>query len=81
MKTIKIAYLQQKPAEPPQSNQAGPDAGNVQIRQLLQLIKEYREKEEAFFDKIKRNEFAKDEKHHMMKCRQKLDYLLQTIQL
>jgi hypothetical protein len=47
----------------------------------VEVVKLYRKQEEAFFDKIKRKEFAGDEKHHMMKTREKLDRILDTIKL
>ncbi len=52
-----------------------------QATDLLELIKLYRHQEEAYFAKIKRNEFALNEKDKMMQTRKKLDYLLITIKL
>jgi hypothetical protein len=72
MKTIKIAYLHQKQAEEPAQSQA---------QQLLQLIKLYREQEEAYYSKLKFNQFAGSEKEVMMQTRKKLDNLIYTINL
>ncbi len=63
----------------PQPQQPNPDI--EQCRQLLQLIRLYRQYEEAWFEKIKRKEFAVNEKNRMMESRRKLDYFISTITL
>lgn len=73
MRTIKIIPLQNK--QTPEV-EIFPSREMDKLTELLRLIKLYRHQEEAFFDKIKRSEFAKDEKHHMMKTRKLLDNLL-----
>lgn len=58
-----------------------PAPGSDQLRNLVEVVKLYRHQEQAYFEKIKRKEFAKDELHHMKKTQEKLDLLLQRIEL
>lgn len=80
MKSIKIresfeSYLKgQKHLVVPDKDQT-----EDQCRQLVHLIKLYREQEEAYHDKLRRNQFAVNEKDRLMHTRKQLDYLLHII--
>jgi hypothetical protein len=50
-------------------------------KQMVELIRTYRQQQKAYFAKLKKREFAKDEQHHMMKTQEKIDQLLKLIQL
>lgn len=83
MKTLSTIQAMQKWRLANQAPDASPDHPPVpdQVRQLLEVVRLYRKQEEDYYSKVKRKEFAKDELHHLMKTKQKLDNLLLTIQL
>jgi hypothetical protein len=54
---------------------------NEQFRQLVEFTRQYRHYQRLYFAKLKKNEFAKDEQHFMMKYQEKIDQLLKQIPL
>lgn len=52
-----------------------------QLKKLLELTKLYRQYEEAWFEKVRKKEFAVNEKDRMMATRRQLDQLLATIEV
>jgi hypothetical protein len=58
-----------------------PDTEIIRLRELVELTREYRKWQKAYFAKLKRKEFAKDEQHFMMKYQEKIDQLLKNIKL
>jgi hypothetical protein len=52
---------------------------NEQFRKLVEYTRQYRHYQKQYFAKLKKNEFAKDEQHFMMKYQEKIDTLLKSI--
>jgi hypothetical protein len=49
-----------------------------QCRQLLQIVRQYREQEDQYYSKLKFNLPAFNEKEKLMQTRKQLDFLLHT---
>ena len=90
MKSIKALALALSKPEESESFKKGNSSINqpgrdevivIQLKQLYEYIKLYREYQKLYFTKLKRREFAKDEQHFMMKYQEKIDLLLRTIKL
>lgn len=54
------------------------DQSEDQCRQLLELTKQYRKEEEAYYNKLKFNLPAFNEKSRLMETQKKLDFILHT---
>lgn len=82
MKSIKTydsfqSYLQgRKELETPDR-----DTNVDDCRKLLHLVREYRHAEDAYYEKLKRNQFAVNEKDQLMRLRKQIDFYMYTIHL
>jgi hypothetical protein len=65
--------------EDEQPEPVAPHQDLSKYQQLVELVRTYRHQQKAYFAKLKRKEFAKDEQHFMMKTQEKIDLLLKHI--